>query len=104
MVLVPAALARFAQFVACVVGLPAVPAVVLCGFVQLMIGLGDAPLAAVVVIGGGARRCHKCQQANQRCACKGSAFPELLLCQRNHHVLTILQSSPTGMGRWSLYS
>src|SRR5690242_4169120 len=98
MALVPAALAGFAEFVASVLRLPAVPAMVFDGFVQFVVGLVNAPLTTIVVTGGSARCCPKCQQANHRCACKGSAFPELLLSQRNRHVLTILQNPRLGWG------
>lgn len=98
MVAVPAAFARFMEFVPRVVGLPAVPAMMLGGFVQFMVSLNDAPLTPVVVIGINSRRGHECQKANR---CDGSqqrASQKLLLSQRNGHVLTILQNSPAWDG------
>jgi hypothetical protein len=49
---VPAAFPCLVQFVARAVRLPAFPSVVLDGFVQLVIRLGNAPLATIVVFGG----------------------------------------------------
>src|SRR5260370_36489942 len=51
MPLVPAAFPRLVQFVPRMIRLPAVPSVILDGFVQPMIRLGDAPLALIVVVG-----------------------------------------------------
>ena len=51
MVFVPAAFAGFAQFMPCMLRLPAVPAVVFCGFMQLVVRFGNAPLAMVVAFG-----------------------------------------------------
>ncbi|PYU01367.1 MAG: hypothetical protein DMG38_03630 [Acidobacteria bacterium] len=97
MMLVPAALARFMQFVTSVTGLPAVPAMMLDGFVQFVVGLDDAPLTTsvvVVVVSEGPGRGRECEQASQRCARKYHTSRKLLLSQRNPHVLTILQEFP----------
>ena len=56
MAFVPAAFPRLVQIVARAVRLPAVPTVMLHGFVQFVIGFGDAALATTVVIGERARR------------------------------------------------
>lgn len=50
MVLLPAALPRFAQFAPLVVGLPAVPTVVLDCFMQLVLGMFNAALTPLVDI------------------------------------------------------
>jgi hypothetical protein len=57
MLLPPAALARFVQFAALVVGLAAVAPVAFDGFVQLVLGMSDATLAAVDVFGVRSRHC-----------------------------------------------
>ena len=98
MVVVPAALARFTKFASRVVGLPAVPTMALGSFVELVVGLGNAPLTAVVVVGVDSRRRRKSQQANQRYGSKCRALQRLLLSQRNRHVLTILQNPRLGWG------
>jgi hypothetical protein len=67
----PAGLARFVQFVAPVFSLLAPRAVVLDGFVQFVIGSGDAPLAGS--IGTQAWSCGKHQNAGQRCGGQGSS-------------------------------
>jgi hypothetical protein len=48
MILAPALFARFPQLVAFVIRLPAVPPVMLNRFMQLVVGMGDPPLAALV--------------------------------------------------------
>jgi hypothetical protein len=70
---IPAAFPRFAQFVPRVLRLPAVPAVMLRGFVQFVVCLGDAPLASVIVFGGCPWCASECQHAQesgggQRCS------------------------------------
>jgi hypothetical protein len=57
-VLAPAMLASLAQFVSCVLGLLAVPSVVLDGLVKLVVSLGDS-LLAFMLLG-----------PTPRCACK----------------------------------
>jgi hypothetical protein len=56
MAFIPAAFARFMQFVPRTIGLPAVPAVMLDGFVQPMVRFGDATLTTAVVIRARTRR------------------------------------------------
>jgi hypothetical protein len=65
---VPAAFPRFMQFVARMIGLPAIPAVMLHGFMQFVIRLGDAPLALVVIFGGRSGCSRECQHANECCS------------------------------------
>ncbi len=56
MALVPATFPCLAQFEAGAVRLSAVPAVMLHGFMQFVIGFGDAALTAIVTLG----RCPGC--------------------------------------------
>ena len=63
MPLIPAAFPRLAQFVPRVLGLPAFPSVMLRGFVEPVVRLGNAPLATIIVFGGRSRRSRKCQHA-----------------------------------------
>jgi hypothetical protein len=51
MAFVPASFAGFVQFMPRMLGLPAVPAVVFRSFMQLVVCLGNAPLASVVTFG-----------------------------------------------------
>jgi hypothetical protein len=66
MVLAPAALSRFVQFVPRVIRLPAVPAVILDSFMQSMVRLGNPPLASVIFVGGGSWHSRKRQHAENR--------------------------------------
>jgi hypothetical protein len=59
MALVPAVLPRFTQFEACTIRLLALPTVMLHGFVEFVVRLGDAALAAMVVIRKRTRRSGK---------------------------------------------
>ena len=68
MPLAPAAFAGFPQIAPGMLGLLAVGAVMLDGFVQIVVGLDDAPLTAVVVVGQGRWCGSECQQANK---CRG---------------------------------
>jgi hypothetical protein len=56
MALVPAVFPRFTQFVAGTIRLLALPTVMLHGFVEFVVRLGDAALAAMVVIRKRTRR------------------------------------------------
>jgi hypothetical protein len=91
MPLLPAALARFVQFVARMVGLPAVPAVVLNGFVQSVVGSGDTPLASIVAFGGCSGRSRECQHANEYRSSEHRLSEKLLLSRVQRHVSSILQ-------------
>jgi hypothetical protein len=66
MPLIPAAFACLVQVVARTVRLPAVPAVILDGFVESVVRLGDAALAMIVGFGRRAGCCSKCQHAQKR--------------------------------------
>lgn len=62
----PAALPRFVQLVARAIGLPTLVAVVLDGFVQLVIGVRNASLA-IVAIGPQRRRAGEHKKTSQCC-------------------------------------
>lgn len=65
MSLIPAALAGFVQLVPRVVRLPAIPAVMLYGFVESVVRPIDAALASVVTFSGCPRCCCKSQHAQK---------------------------------------
>jgi hypothetical protein len=65
MVPLPASFPRFAQIEAGAVRLPAVPAIVLDGFMHSVIGFGYAPLATIVTFAGCPGCTRKCQQPKQ---------------------------------------
>jgi hypothetical protein len=90
----PAALTRFAQFMARVIRLPAVPAVVLDGFVQSMVRFEDTSLATIVTLGGRAGCSRKCQHAKKRCGYQQGPSEELLLSPLKRHSLSILLFGP----------
>jgi hypothetical protein len=80
---VPAALARFVQLVAPMFGLLALIAVMLDGFVQLVIGFRNAPLAVIIRVH--ARSACKQQKARQS---RGSKYgsPEERILRMSHGV------------------
>src|SRR6266849_6651086 len=82
----PATLAGLMQFVTPVVSLPAVPAVVLHGFMQFVVRLGYTPLASIVIFGGRPRRSCKCQHANKCRSCKHRPSQKLPLSRVKRHV------------------
>jgi len=94
MPLVPTAFSRFVQFVARVIRLPAVPTVMLDGLVQLMIPLGDAALATIVILGGRLGRSSECQHPQNRRRYEQGPSQKLLLSQVKRHISSILQISP----------
>src|SRR5690348_12817499 len=94
MVLVPATFACFAQFMAGMVGLSAVPAMMLDGLVQFVIGLVNAPLTTAVVISIGARRGRESEQANQRCGGEHRTSQKLLRSRVLGHGFSILPYFP----------
>jgi hypothetical protein len=67
MAFVPAAFARLAQFVACMVGLPTIPTVMFGSFVKPVVRFRDAALATVIAFGGGPGCSSECQHAKKRC-------------------------------------
>jgi hypothetical protein len=90
MALIPAALAGLVQIVPSVVSLPAVPAMVLYGFVQSVVRLGDTPLARIVALGGCLRHCRECQHADKYCGSERRLSEELLLSHMKRHFSSIL--------------
>jgi len=94
MPLVPAAFARLVQIAARTIGLPAVPAVMLHGFVESVVRPGDTPLASIVALGGCPGRCGECQHANQCDSSKHRLSEESFLSGVKRHVSSILQSIP----------
>jgi len=68
--LIPAAFPRLVQFVPGMIGLSAVPAMVLHGFMQSVIRLGDAALAAGILIRACTRRAGESKEANKRRRCE----------------------------------
>src|SRR5690348_17616667 len=90
MVVVPTAFAGFAQLMASVVRLPAVPAMVFDGFVQFVVGFRDVPLTATVVVSVNPWCGRECQQANQGSGCEHRASQELLGSRVGSHVVSIL--------------
>ena len=65
MVPVPASFPRLAQFEAGAVRLPAIPAMMLYGFMQFVIGFEYAPLATIVTLAGCSGCTGKCRQPKQ---------------------------------------
>src|SRR4029077_8581756 len=61
MILIPAAFSSLMQVAPRMIGLPAIPAVMLHGFMQFVIRLGDASLALVVIFGGRSGCSRECQ-------------------------------------------
>jgi len=62
----PTAFARLAQFVACMVGLPAIPTVMFGGFVKPVVRFRDAALATVIAFGGCPGCSRECHHAKKR--------------------------------------
>ena len=99
MPLIPAVFPRFMQVVARVIGLPAVPAVMLYGFVESVIRLGDTPLAGIVTFGRCPRCSGECQHANKCCSSEYCLSEKLFLSRVKLHVPSNLPKyPPTGMG------
>ena len=94
MSLSPAAFPRLAQFEAGAVRLPAIPAVMLHGYVQFAIGFVDAALTLIVTFG----RCLRCpreRQHPQQCGRGQHHSAEKLLPSRLYgHNYSILRFSP----------
>jgi hypothetical protein len=90
----PAVFPRFMQIVPRTIGLPAVPAVMLNGFVQLVIRPGDSPLAISVVFRGRPRRSGEGQHTENCHSSEQSPSEELFLSQMKRHVSSILPKYP----------
>jgi len=94
MPLPPATFARLVQIVAGAVRLPAVPAVMLHGFMQFVIGFGDAALATTVVIGECAGRSGERQHSKQCGSRQHHSAEKPLRSSWKRHSLSILQFLP----------
>jgi hypothetical protein len=98
MALPPAAFPRFVQLVARMFRLPAVPAVVLRGFMHSVVCPGDTPLASIVTLGGCLWRSCECQQANKCHSSEHRLSERPFLSRVKRHVSSILLLSLAGMG------
>ena len=94
MALVPAALSRFTQFVACTIRLLALPTVMFYGFVQFVVRLGDAALATMVVVRKRTRRSREGQNAGKQCRGEYRLSKKPIPSRLKLHVLSILSYSP----------
>ena len=100
MPLAPAAFPRLVQFVPRMIRLPAVPAVVLHGFVEFVVRFGNTALATAVVVRQRTRRPGKGQQARKNCSSEHGPPEKLLLSHLKLHILSILRYFPLAeMGR-----
>jgi hypothetical protein len=99
MPLAPATFPRLMQFVPRMVRLPAVPAVMLHGFVEFVVRLGNAALATAVVICESTGRSGEGRQADERRRSKHCLSEKLFPSRLKLHILSILPFSPlAGMG------
>src|SRR6266849_3582789 len=94
MALAPAAFPRLVQIVARAVRLPAVPAVMLDGFVESVVGFGDAALAPIVTLGGCPGRSRECQHPKQCGRGQRHSGEKLLPSCLYGHGFIILHFSP----------
>jgi hypothetical protein len=94
MPLSPAPFPRLAQFEASTVRLPAVPAVMLHGYVQFAISFVDAALALIVTFGGCPRRTRECQHPQQCGRGQHHSTEKLLPSRLYGHNYSILHFSP----------
>jgi hypothetical protein len=86
----PAVFTRFTQLVARVDRFSAVPAVMFSGFMQPMIGFGDAPMTGLF-IGSHGRRTHENEGACQRCGGKTDPQPKRFPCMNVHGYSALLK-------------
>jgi len=94
MALPPAAFPRLVQIVARAVRLPAVPAVMLHGFVESVVGFGDAALALIVTLGRCPGRTRECQHPKQCGRSQHHSGEKLLPSRLYGHGFSILRVSP----------
>lgn len=86
----PAIFSRFVQLLACVNYLSALPSVMFGGFVQPVVGLGNAPLAGRFVAAN--RRCaHENESGCQRHCCEPRPDPKWFLYVNVHLYLALLK-------------
>src|SRR5260370_25672540 len=90
----PATFAGLMQLVAPVVGLPAVPAVTLHGFVEFVVRLENAALAAAVLVCQRTRCSGEVPHANKHRGGEHGLSEKLLLSLLKVHFLSILPYSP----------
>jgi hypothetical protein len=100
MPLSPAAFARLTQFKASAVRLPAVPAVMLPGYVQFVIGFVDAALALIVTFGGCPRCTRECQHPEQCGRGQHHSTEKLLPSRLYGHSYSILHFLPSWDEHW----
>ena len=99
MAFVSAAFPRLMQIVARAVRLPAVPAVMLHGFVESMVGFGDATLALIVTLGRCPGCTRECQHPKECGRSQQHSGEELLPSRLYGHGFSILHfSSPLEWG------
>src|SRR4029077_13466710 len=94
MSLPPAAFPRLVQIVARAVRLPAVPAVMLHGFVESVVGFGDAALALIVTLGGCPGCTRECQHRKQCSRGQHYSGEKPLPSRLYGHGFSILHVSP----------
>src|SRR6266481_9679504 len=94
MALVPAVFPRFTQFVAGTIRLLTLPTVMLHGFVQFVVRLGDAALATMVVIRKCTGRPGEGQHAGKQCRGEYRLSKKPIPSRLKVHVLSILPYSP----------
>jgi len=94
MSLSPAAFPRLVQIVASAVRLPAVPAVMLDGFVESVVGFGDAALALIVTLGGCPGCTRECQHPKECGRGQRHSGEKLLPSRLYGHGSSILHVSP----------
>jgi len=94
MALVPAVFPRFTQFVPGTIRLLAFPTVMLHGFVEFVVRLGDAALATVVVIRKRTRRSGEGQHAGKQCRGEHRLSKKPIPSRLKVHVLSILPYVP----------
>src|SRR6266850_3055605 len=102
MAFAPAAFPRLVQIVARAVRLPAVPTVMLDGFVESVVGFGDAALALIVTLGGCPGCTRKCQHSKQCGRSQHHSGEKLLPSRLYGHGFSILHFSPLlDWGDWT---
>jgi len=94
MSLSPAVFPRRVQFEASAVRLPAVPAVMLDGFVESVVGFGDAALALIVTLGGCPGCTRECQHPKECGRSQHHSGEKLLPSRLYGHGFSILPVWP----------
>jgi hypothetical protein len=94
MPLVPAVLAGLMQFMPCAICLSTIPTVMLHGFVQSVVRLGDTALATMAVIRKRTRRSGEGQHASKQCSGEHGLSRKPIPSRLKLHVLSILPYAP----------